>query len=112
MTNALSIVAVAGAWVGGLGVIFAVASFCFGIIRAPLLRQGLYFLLAADIGLIAMLAALLGILNDTTQWVFSLIGLVLLVGITIAAFVTVRAAGKTIPTAATVIETTRRRIEF
>ncbi len=111
-THELSIIAVAGAWFAGLGLVFAVTCFCFGIIRPSLLRQGFIFLLVTDAGLIAMLAALLGILNDTTLWVFSLAGLVLLVGLTAAAFIILRSAGKTIPTAATVIETTRRRIEF
>jgi hypothetical protein len=112
MTNALSIIAVAGAWLGGLGIIAAVASFCFGVIRAPLLRQGLVYLLVADVGLIAMLASLLGILSDATLLVFSAIGLVLLICITVAAFVVIRAAGKTIPAATNVLETTRQRIEF
>ncbi|HEX2915929.1 MAG TPA: hypothetical protein VH186_34525 [Chloroflexia bacterium] len=108
----LSILAVAGAWISGLGVIFAVASFCFGFIKPRLFRFGLTYLLITDAGLILMLAALLGILNDTTLWVFSLIGLVLLVGFTIAAFVIVRGYAKNIPSPATVLETTRRRIEF
>lgn len=111
-TQILSVLAVTGAWLAGLGLIFAVTCFCFGILKPSLLRQGFIFLLVTDVGLILMLGALLGLLNDTVLLVFSVIGIVLLVGFTAAAFIIIRAAGKTIPQAATVIETTRRRIEF
>lgn len=111
-THVLSMVAVAGAWIAGLGIIASVASFCFGIIRPGLLRLGFAYLLVTDAGLIIMLAALLGILNDTTLWIFSLIGLLLLIGFTVTAFIVIRGAAKGVPAPATVLETTRRRIEF
>ncbi len=112
--NILSMLAVAGAWLGGLGVIFAVTCFCFGILRPQLLRFGFIYLLVTDVGLILMFAALLGILGDRefTLWVFSLIGLIVLVGLTTAAFIIIRGASKTLPAVNTAIETTRRRVEF
>ena len=112
MTNIVSIIAVIGAWIGGLGIIFAVTCFCFGILRPSLLRWGLNYLLVTDVGLIVMLAALLYLLNDLTLQVFAGLGILVLIGFTVAAFVIVRVAARGLPAPTNVIETTRRRIEF
>lgn len=108
----LSIVAVVGAWVGGLGLIFSNAAFCFGFVRPSLFKWGFTYLVVADIGFIAMLAALLGILNIDTLWFFSLAGLVILLGLTVTAFIAIRSADKGGPTPAKVLEAARRRVEF
>lgn len=111
-TQILSIIAVAGAWIAGLGSVFTVMAFCFGILRPGLLRAGFIYLLITDLGVIAMLAALLGILESSVLWWFSAVGLVALIGFTVAAFLIVRGAGRGAPASANVLETTRRRIEF
>lgn len=117
----LSIFAVAGAWVAGIAVLFSIYCFCFSTIKLRLLRYGLIWLLVTDIGVIVMLAALIGVFSDstpaypngdnTTLLIFSIIGLVLLVALTVAAFVIARLAlART--RVNDVFDQTRRRLEF
>ncbi len=109
----LAVIAVIGAWVGGLGIIFSATCFCYGILRPKLLRWGLNYLLVTDIGLIVMLVAVIFRINDnTTLQVFSAVGVVVLLGLTVAGFIAVRAVSNTFPGPTKVIETARRRIEF
>ena len=113
-TSAWAAIAVAGAWIAGLSILFAILSFCFGVIRPSLFRYGIIYLFITDAGIILMLAALLVILNDATLWVFSLIGLIVMVLLTVIAIVairTLRLRGEVAPLSS-LIEGTRQRIEF
>lgn len=111
VSDVASVVAVAGAWVAGLAVLFSIYCFCFSTIKIQLLRYGLIWLLVTDGGLILMLAALLFVLNDTTTIVFTVIGLVALVALTVAIIAVVRVAlarNRTVQ----VFDQTRQRLEF
>ncbi len=113
-TSAWAAVAVAGAWIAGLGVLFTILAFCFGILRPSLFRFGIIYLIITDAGTALMLAALLVILNDPVLWTFSLIGLVFLVLFTAIAIVTVRTLRLRggIPQFNSLVEAARQRIEF
>jgi hypothetical protein len=110
----VSALAVTGAWVAGIAVLFAILSFCFGIIRPSLFRYGIVYLLITDVGIILMLASLLYLINDAVLWTASLVGLILMVLLTVVAIGTVRSirARGDIPQLGSIIETTRQRIEF
>jgi lysylphosphatidylglycerol synthetase-like protein (DUF2156 family) len=117
----LSIVAVAGAWVAGIAVLFCIYCFCFSTVKIKLLRYGLAWLLVTDIGTIVMLAALVGLFSsptpaypngdNTTLLAFSIVGLVLLVALTVAAFVISRTALARVRVS-DAFNQTRRRLEF
>jgi hypothetical protein len=112
MDQLFNLLAVAGAWVGGLGVVFAVLSFCFGIINPRLMQIGQFWLVAADIGLIVMLGSLLYFINTPTLWAFTLAGLIILIGITVFVFMVVRLYSNKDQGITGFIENTRQRIEF
>ena len=51
-TSAWAALAVTGAWIAGLAILFAILSFCFGIIRPSLFRYGIIYLLVTDAGVV------------------------------------------------------------
>ena len=111
-----SIAAVAGAWVASLAVLVSIYCFCFSTIKIQLLRYGFIWLIVTDAGLIVMLGALIAIFvtaktDYTTLLVLSIIGLVALLGLTIAAAVVSRAALAR-NRAVQVFDQTRRTLEF
>jgi hypothetical protein len=110
----ISVVAVAGAWVAGAGVLFSVLAFTFAVINPRLVRVGLIWLLAADAGLIAMMGACIILIpNDKTAlWVSCIIGIVVLAGITAAAFYVAREVSRKESRTNQLINTVRGRIEF
>lgn len=113
-TSAWAALAVTGAWIAGIAILFAILAFCFGILRPSLFRFGIIYLLITDVGIVLMLASLLVIINDVTLWTFTLIGLILMLLITVVAIVTVRTLRQKgeVPQIGSLIETTRQRIEF
>lgn len=112
LKNIFSIVAVAGAWVGGIGVLFSILGFCFGMINAKLFRIGITWLAIADAGILAMLVALIFLIQETTLWIFTIAGAVLLIALTVFVTLVVRLYTNKDEVAAGIIEGTRRRIEF
>jgi len=108
----ISIIAVIGAWLGGLGVIFSVLCFTFAIINPRLFRIALIWLVAADVGILIMLGALAFLIQETTLWVFDLAGIALLIAITVFVFLVVRLYVGKDQLASGFVEGTRRRIEF
>ncbi len=113
-TSVWAAIAVAGAWIAGLAILFAILAFCFGVIRPSLFRYGIIYLFITDAGIILMLAAVLVIVNDAVLWTFSLIGLivmVLLTAIAVLAIRNLRVRGE-IASLGSLIEGTRQRIEF
>lgn len=114
MTQTLSVIAVAGAWVAGIGVILAVLCFSYAVLNPRLLRIGIAWLVAADAGTIAMLAALLGLIpgNQVALWVSCILGIIVLAAITGGAFYIAREAARKDSKANAVIDTVRSRIEF
>jgi hypothetical protein len=112
VTQLFSMIAVAGAWIGSLALLFSLMGFCFGILQPRLFRYGLIFLVISAAALAIMLLSLCIILENVVLIVFSAIGAVTLAGFVAAAFIIIRNYGNVRTNAATVIETTRKRIEF
>jgi len=113
-TSLWAAVAVAGAWIAGLAILFAILAFCFGTVRPALLRSGVIYLFVTDAGLALMFIALLVIQNDAVLWTFSLIALITLALLTAIAVITIRTLrirGE-IPQVNTLVDATRQRIEF
>jgi hypothetical protein len=113
-TSVWAAISVAGAWVATVGVLFAILAFCFGIIRPALFRYGIIYLFVADAGVFLMLIPLLVILTDDALWVFDILGLLLAIGLTVVGVIgvrTMRERGE-LPQVTSLIETTRKKIEF
>ncbi|MEI6042857.1 MAG: hypothetical protein WCS37_00575 [Chloroflexota bacterium] len=112
--TSISPLAVAGAWIATVGVLFAILSFCFGVIRPTLFRAGVTYLFIADAGLILMLGTLLVISQDDGTWVFSILGLVIAIALTVGGVIAVRTLQERgdVPQVTALIENTRQRIEF
>jgi uncharacterized membrane protein len=110
----ISIVAVAGAWLAGAGVLFSVLSFAFAVINPRLVRFGVIWLLLTDAGLIAMMGACLILIpNDKTAlWVSCIIGIIVLIAITGAAFYVYRETTRKESRTNQLIDVVRSRIEF
>jgi hypothetical protein len=111
---AISPLAVAGAWIATVGVLFAILAFCFGVIRPTLFRYGVIYLFVADAGFILMLGTLVVIAQDDAFWVFSILGLLLAIGLTVVGVIGVRTMQErgSLPQVASAIESTRQKIEF
>jgi hypothetical protein len=108
--SSISSITVIGAWVGGLGIIFAALSFSFGMINPRLFRVGLTWLIAADAGLFTMLATLILLIESATLWIFTVAGVIILIALTVFVVMVLRLYAS--KGAENAIEDTRRRIEF
>ena len=108
--SSISTITVIGAWVGGLGFILAALSFSFGMINSRLFRVGLGWMIAADAGIITMLATLLLLITSTTLWLFTLAGVIILIALTVFVVMVLRLyTTKAMPAS---LEDVRQRIEF
>ena len=112
MNSYLSVLAVIGAWVGGVGILFSLLGFMFGIINVRLFKFGLTWLAISDAGILLMLGALFFLVDSNVLFAFTIVGIVLLLGITAFVFKALKGYTSEGKSVEEVIEGIRSRVEF